>query len=94
MKGIEKMNSADYRNGGGSDRTKSGPTPKQDKWKDPFYAFARGKSPAKSLFNHKVDSIRESLQGIREEVKNGFFGRIKNALVNFFRLDRSRKGLA
>lgn len=33
-----------------NDRTKTGPTPKQDKWKDPFYRYsriARGTKPPK-----------------------------------------------
>jgi hypothetical protein len=83
-----------FKENSGSDRDKRFSTPKQNKWADPFYAFSRGKSKAKSLFSHKVDSIREHLQGVRNEVKTGFFGRIKNAIVNLFTRNRSRKGLA
>jgi hypothetical protein len=84
-----------FKENSGSDRDKRFSTPKQDKWKDPFYCEARGYSRVyKQLFSHKVDSIREHLQGVRDEVKTGFFGRIKNAIVNLFTRNRSRKGLA
>ena len=95
MNGRERMNLDYLLLGCGSDRAKSGPTPKQDKWKDPFYAFARGKSPARSLFSHKVDSIRESVTGNYDTKGIGaFFKSIGNAVRSFFGLFSSRKGIA
>lgn len=72
----------DFKTMSGSSRDKTEATPKQDKWKDPFYCEARGQGVAnhRRLFNHKVDSIRNSVQadGI------GMFKSFINSVSSFF----------
>lgn len=75
----------------GSMRDKYEATPKLDKWKDPFYCAARGKGKHRVSMSHKIDSIRESINGTNNIPQKGLFHKIKSAIVNFFRLNRPTK---
>lgn len=78
----------------GSMRDKYCLTPKQNKWADPFYACSKGRPRGQSLFNHKIDSIRDYLSGtFNPEEPKGFFKMIGTAIKSFFSFN-SRKGLS
>lgn len=88
-------NKNQYKYDSGSNRDKFMATPKQNKWKDPFYCEARGTlSYGEKLFSHKIDSIREHLSGtFKPEEPKGFFKIIGTAIKSFFSFN-SRKGLS
>lgn len=69
----------------GSSRDKRFSTNKQDKWKDPFYAEARGRSSVKHLVSHKVDSIRNSVPTENSGLLKGFISAISSLFSRIFR---------
>ena len=74
----------------GSSRDKFTPTPRQNKWNDPFYCEARGNSKATHLVSHKVDSIRNSVSGENLNI----FKSTLSAVSSFFTRIFKRKVIA
>lgn len=65
-------------------RTKNGPTPKQDKWKDPFYAAARGRGGRYGHVAKKRPSLFDNTPVKKSRGKKAV-ARKGNGLLNFFR---------